>query len=90
MTNWMCILISRRVDLLGETDVDQALDPSPLDLQSLRDQDLPRMKNLGTYFGAPCLVASPGEDDLLLSQCSGVTGYEEKEQDEIEDCEEEW
>ena len=78
------------MDLLGETDVDQALDPSPLDLQSLRDLDLPRMKNLGTHFGAPCLAAIPGEDDLLLSQCSGVTGYEEREEDEIEEFEEEW
>lgn len=82
-------LTSGRAELLGETDTDQAFDPSPPDSQSLRDQDLPR-KNLRTHFSAPCLVAFLGEDDLMSSQHSGVAGCEEREEDEIEEFEEEW
>lgn len=84
-----CFLSSRRTDLLGETDVDRVFDPSPPDSLSLREQDLPRIEPR-TRSGAPCPAPNPGEDDLMSSQRSGVTGCGEREEDDIEEFEDEW
>lgn len=86
----LCFATSGRAELLGETDVDQVLDSSPPNSQSLRDKDLPRTKS-GTHSCTPCPASVPGEDDLALSQRSGVTEYEERAaEDEIEEFEDDW